>query len=532
MDLLLGQLVYTSFTKIGFKTLASEQVPTEIQEAFMDHVVGSHWDPYKLLPSEYRAVFLYQVTQEHSLFGWLYNDGVDDLGRSHVPYFICYYLAEPLYAFLLENICTFLHKGPVELIDRHSLPFTLKDLIVPDLWEYQPARPGVLIPWDVRKQIHTALKQGELINIFVPFNEEVVIEVKNEYQPQKFVTKEQNASYDSLPQNSILLLGVSLGFATSLALAISTYGFFQIISIPNSPGVTSSEISPTFYQTLAKVPNVPQGVFKYAGSTIFRPLQSKTIVSAINQAQPQFQLRLVNPINSQPDSSTEIAMLIAGKLSFAQSSRYIKNTEFFEANERGFKLGQIPIAMDGVVFYVNPKVSIPGLTLEQLKNIFSGKITNWKALGGPDLKITIFSSVNQSNATVDILNAQVLAEEKITTTVQKVKNNTEAVNKVAQIPGGISYSTVPEVTGQKNVYPLSLSIESGQNFVSPFVGVNQSVLNKTAFLNGSYPLARKLFVLVKYDSSIDEQAGIAYVNLLLSDEGQNLVAKAGFVPIR
>ena len=91
MPLSLGQIVYTSFTGIGFRLLASAQVPSEIQQAFVEQVVFRHWDSYNPPESEYRAVYLYQVTPEHILFGWLYSDGSDDLKRTHVPYFHCYY---------------------------------------------------------------------------------------------------------------------------------------------------------------------------------------------------------------------------------------------------------------------------------------------------------------------------------------------------------------------------------------------------------------------------------------------------------
>ena len=158
MALLLDQLVYTSFAGMGFRLLAGEQVPTEIQEAFMERVVSQRWDSYAPPTSGYRAVYLHQVTPESNLFGWLYNDGADDMARTHVPYFICYYIAGPLHAVQLENIFTCLHKGPLALIDRHNIPATLDNIFVPNFWSYQPARPGVAIGLGVRKRSHIAQK--------------------------------------------------------------------------------------------------------------------------------------------------------------------------------------------------------------------------------------------------------------------------------------------------------------------------------------------------------------------------------------
>jgi phosphate transport system substrate-binding protein len=530
MDLLLGQLIYTSFPGIGYKTLASEQVPQGIQQAFIERVVVQIWDAYNRPSSEYRSAYLLQVTPEDSLFGWLYNDGVDDLGRRHVPYFICYYLASPLSAFQLENIFTCLYKGPVELIDRDHLYPTLKSLILPDLWRYQGARPGVEIPWEIRKRSHIALKQGKLLNLFIPFNEQdIVIKLKEEVQ-QEQVAAEKDTRHDSLLvyRKNILLLGTVIGAVTSTVLAVSIYGLSKaIIFAPTKFNVISSKKHHIFYKTLAEVPDVPHGLFNYGGSTTL----FKIVGSELTQAQPQFQLRLVEPIEGEPDSSTD-NMLLAGELSFAVSSRPIKYTELLEAKERGFNLEQIPVAVDGIAVYVNPQVSITGLSLLQLRDIFSGKITNWKEVGGPDIQITPFSSIQQSSITQDILNEKVLSPENFGLTVQKVKNPTESIHKVAQTPGGIGYASVSEIVGHKGVYPLRLSKEAGQAFVSPCVGNKEIAANKTALANNLYPLSKKFFVIIKQDGSIDESAGIAFVNLLLTDEGQQLVTQTGFVPIR
>ena len=195
---------------VGFRTFASAKVPKEIQQAFIQHVVSQYWDSYNPPKHGYRAVYLHQVAPEHTLFGWLYNDGADDLGRTHVPYFICYYLAELLYAFQLENIFTWLHNGPVALMDRHSLPATLETKVVPDLYSYQSARPGVAIPLGVRKRKHIAFKQGELLDLFFPADaQQIVIEL-------------QEHSYEQQTANSIYTCYIIEGFETAAA-ALNEY---------------------------------------------------------------------------------------------------------------------------------------------------------------------------------------------------------------------------------------------------------------------------------------------------------------------
>ncbi len=178
--------------------------------------------------------------------------------------------------------------------------------------------------------------------------------------------------------------------------------------LTNPPAINqSSPISPAniqSYQTLAQIPNIPQGIFKYGGSTTFAPLRSTNVISQLNQVYPEFQLRYTEPpAGEKPGSTTGIKMLLNGQLSFSQSSRPLKDTEFAQAQQRGFKLDQIPVAIDGIAFYVNPRLSVPGLTLAQIRDIFTGKIKNWQEVGGPNLKMTPFSRNVEAGGTVEFL---------------------------------------------------------------------------------------------------------------------------------
>jgi len=206
LDLPLKQLVYTSFSDVGFKLLTSEQVPLKIQQTFLKQVVDRYWNTYEPKSLSYRAVYLLQVTLKQWLFGWLYHDKLNEVDHSHIPYFICYYIAEPLYTLRLEKICICLQKGPVELIDYYSTSVSLKPLILKDMHLYQEARPGVVIPWKIREQIYTAFKQEKLIDIFIPFNERKgVIELGTQVQPQELNTKSKstndNSSLPLIPVN-------------------------------------------------------------------------------------------------------------------------------------------------------------------------------------------------------------------------------------------------------------------------------------------------------------------------------------------
>ncbi|PPS46078.1 hypothetical protein B1A85_00985 [Chroococcidiopsis sp. TS-821] len=336
-----------------------------------------------------------------------------------------------------------------------------------------------------------------------------------------------------LERNNIqFLLRIGI-IATALAVTLSIYRLIQFsISNPTTSEVSSNSSISVSYRTFAEVPNVPKGIFNYGGSPTFAPLRSPAILSAISQSQRQFQLRFVEPVGVPQSSSEGIQMLLDGELSFALSSRPLKENELNQAKLRGFALEQIPVAIDGITFFVNPRNLIVGLNLSQLQDIFSGEINNWKTVGGSDLPIAAFSFDPQVSGTADVVQQRVLAGREFGNNVQIVRTASEAILKVAATPGGISYASASVVVGQKTIYPLPLSRAPGEMFITPFVGVNETVLNKTALANASYPLTRRLFVIVKRDGSLDEQAGVAYANLLATDEGEKLIDEAGFVPIR
>jgi phosphate transport system substrate-binding protein len=308
----------------------------------------------------------------------------------------------------------------------------------------------------------------------------------------------------------------------------------------NSPSNNNSPVgknelitgaNPELYATFAQIPNVPSGTFNYGGSTTFAPLRSTKVLAAFSQAHPEFRLRYTDPIGRGPGSGPGIEMVINGESSFAQSSRPIRQQELLNAQQRGIKLEQVAIAIDGLAFYVNPQVNIPGLTLAQLKDIFTGKITNWQQVGGPNLPITAVSRDPKSGGTVEFFLEGVLQNQTLASNVTITRDTTSAIRAVAQAAGGIGYATAPEVIGQRTIRPLPIGKNANQ-LVPPYVEGNLTAVNEAAIADGSYPITRRLFIIIRRDGRLDEQAGVAYANMLLSKEGQDLIRAAGFAPVR
>jgi phosphate transport system substrate-binding protein len=333
----------------------------------------------------------------------------------------------------------------------------------------------------------------------------------------------------------LLTLGITLGLVSGVfwwlannSNVINNFTNNQSLQAPQSND-----------DSLTQVANVPSGLFSYGGSTTWAPIRQE-VDSEIQKLWPKFQLRYTDPTTGAPGSGTGIKMLLNDQLVFAQSSRSIKDEEYQKAQQRGFTLKQIAVAIDGIAIAVNPQLNIPGLTLAQLKDIYTGKLTNWQQLNGPNLPITPYSRRLEEGGTIQFFDENVLGGEKFGNNVNFIPTTTQALREVAKNPGGIYYASAPEVVRQCSVKPLPLGRKSEQlvpPYKEPFIPLQncpqqRNQINATAFQTGDYPITRRLFVIVKQNGQTDQQAGETYANLLLTDQGQKLITQAGFVRIR
>ncbi|MBR8828930.1 MAG: substrate-binding domain-containing protein [Gomphosphaeria aponina SAG 52.96 = DSM 107014] len=300
-----------------------------------------------------------------------------------------------------------------------------------------------------------------------------------------------------------------------------------------------SQESQPIPQNLAMVENVPSGLFNYGGSTTFAPIRQE-VDRVIQTVWPNFHLRYTDPISGTPGSRKGIEMLLKNQLAFSQSSRAIKNDEYEAAKPGGFILKEIPVAIDGIAIAVHPDLNIPGITLAQLKDIYLGKITNWREVGGADLPIIPYSRDPKDGGTVEFFIDNILGGEELGKNVELVYSTTPGLRKVAENLGGIYYASAPEVVPQCTVKTLPIGKTTEQfipPYQEPFIPQSQcpnqrNQISQAAFQSGAYPITRRLFVIIKENGQDDEQAGLAYANLLLTEQGQDLIEKAGFVRLR
>jgi len=209
-------------------------------------------------------------------------------------------------------------------------------------------------------------------------------------------------------------------------------------------------------------------------------------------------------------SGVGIASVIDGTCDIGDASRPAKDKEYAKAKENGIELYENVVAMDGIAVIVNPNNPIDGLNKEQIKDIYTGKISNWKDVGGKDAKIVVVSR-DSSSGTFETFNELALDGEKVRPDALLNASNKAVATTIAKTPLAIGYVGLGYLTSEVKGVKV--------NGVEP---------TKENVVNGSFILARKLFM---YTNGAPRGAVKQFIDYVTSTEGQKLVDKAGFVAI-
>ena len=216
-------------------------------------------------------------------------------------------------------------------------------------------------------------------------------------------------------------------------------------------------------------------------------------------------------------SGTGISALINGTTDICNSSRPMKASEKEKLKQRYATLGvEIKAARDGLAVYVNDNNAVKELTLDQLKDIYTGKITNWKDVGGNDAKIILYSRENNSGTYV-YFKDNVLKGADYAANAQNMPGTASVVNAVAKDKNGIGYGGAAYGKGIKYV-----SVK--KDAATP--GYEPTVENIKA---GLYPITRYLYL---YTRSRPTGALKEYIDWILSAEGQGIVTNVGYFPVK
>jgi len=216
-------------------------------------------------------------------------------------------------------------------------------------------------------------------------------------------------------------------------------------------------------------------------------------------------------------SGTGISALINGTTDICNSSRPMKKSEKEKLKQRYNTLGvEIKSAKDGLAVYVHESNPVQELTVAQIKDIYTGKITNWKNVGGLDVKIILYSRENNSGTYVyfkdNVLNGQDFAAN-----AQNMPGTAAVVNAIGKDKNGIGYGGAAYGKGIK-----FLKVKQDAN--SP--GYEPTAENVKS---GNYPISRYLYL---YTRSRPTGALKEYIDWILSNDGQEIVTKVGYFPVR
>jgi len=218
-----------------------------------------------------------------------------------------------------------------------------------------------------------------------------------------------------------------------------------------------------------------------------------------------------------------IAALINGKIDIADASRPIKEKELKQAEERGIKPWEFIIARDMLSVTVNENNPISKLTVEQVSSIYKGEITNWKEVGGKDQKITLYG--RQSTSGTYVFFMEEIVKGDYSAKMRNMEGNQAILDAVKQDQTGIGYVGIGYIVDEKGnqvsgIKIIKIAKDEDSVYVSPLEESKHS----------EYPISRPLFQYLA-KKPVKDSAIYNFLIFELSNEGQQIVKKSGFVPI-
>lgn len=222
-------------------------------------------------------------------------------------------------------------------------------------------------------------------------------------------------------------------------------------------------------------------------------------------------------------SGVGISSLLDGTTDIAMASRSIKFAEKMELKKAGKDLRETVVAYDALAVVVNPKNPIKNLTRTQLEQIFRGKLTNWNQIVDPitkkrgnDKRIIVYSR-ETSSGTYEFFKTSVLKEKNYMAGVLSMPATGAIIQSVSQTEGAIGYVGMAYINS--HVKALSVAYDN-RHFVYPSMETGRK---------RQYPIIRELYY---YYTADKEKTVKPFIDYLLSDEGQKIVMKTGYVPVK
>ncbi len=215
---------------------------------------------------------------------------------------------------------------------------------------------------------------------------------------------------------------------------------------------------------------------------------------------------------SESGSGNGVKSLINGACDIANMSRFMKDSEFKTCVEKGILPVAHVVAFDGLAVVVNPANKVGALTMAQLADIYTGKIRNWKELGGDDAEIVVISR-DTNSGTYETFNELVLRKNPVVKGAEYVGSNGQAKTRVASTKNAVAYVGLGFADDSVKTLSVDGILPSSKTIVS-----------------GKYPIARPLFMFTNKYPKMGTPV-YDFVTLHLSEEGREIVRDLGYVPV-
>lgn len=210
-------------------------------------------------------------------------------------------------------------------------------------------------------------------------------------------------------------------------------------------------------------------------------------------------------------SSTGVKAVITNTANIGMSSRDVREKEIASAKSNGVDMNKIVVGSDGIAVIVNEKNPISNLTVAQVGQVFTGKVSNFAALGGRPGDISAYTR-NTSSGTYKVFQKLAMDGEDYGDQTQKMAGNEQIAAEVAKNPNGIGY------VGLAYINTPGVKV----------LKVNGALPSVATVNDGSYVLARPLYYLTN-----GEPTGLTktFIDFTLGPKGQKVVADVKFVPV-
>jgi phosphate transport system substrate-binding protein len=215
-------------------------------------------------------------------------------------------------------------------------------------------------------------------------------------------------------------------------------------------------------------------------------------------------------------SGVGISALIEGTTEIAQSSRKIKFDERGKMQEGGKTSKEVIVAYDALAIIVHPQNRVTNLTREQLEGIFTGRIRNWKDVGGDDLAIIPYAR-ETSSGTYEFIKEYVLRNRNYMNGILSMPATGAIMQSISQTRGAIGYVGLAYLNS--NVKAINVSYDQGKSYVAPTVANAK---------NNTDPIVRELYYY--YDAKQEARVK-SLIDFVLSTEGQKIVTEIGFITV-